>query len=208
MRSGFRMALFGLLLASVAGCNRRQPNAMPPVAAQAPSRPGWEMAALMPAMPQLPPFVDDRPVMLDTSVPAEPVARPEDTHLKRTRRHPKTQEAAQQETTKPPAQTAAPSDTEQASTGQPPETSPIGQLSTAGGDTNTGDRQALLDQINATEKTLNDLHRSLSSEEQKTATLIRTFIARARDALKTDDLDGARSYTTKAKILLQELTKP
>jgi hypothetical protein len=159
-------------------------------------------------MPTLPPYVNDRPVMLDTSAPPEPAPTVAETHPKRPRRHPRTSETAQQETPKPAAQPATPAATEEAANTQPPESSPIGQLSTAGGDSNTADRQQLLEQINGLENTLNGIHRSLDSEEQKTAALTRTFIARARDALKTDDLDGARGYYTKAKILLQELTKP
>jgi hypothetical protein len=211
MRSGWRIAALGLLLALSAGCNRRQPNATPPVAAQAPSRPVWQMAQDEP-MPALPPYTNDRPIMLDTSVPPEPAPVVAAAPPKRPRHHPKTSETAQQDTPKPPTQPAAPSETEEATTSttstQPSESSPIGQLSTASGDTNTGDRQTLLDQINAMENSLNGLHRSLSSDEQKTAALIRTFITRARDALKTDDLEGAKNYYTKAKILLQELEKP
>jgi hypothetical protein len=207
MRSGWKMAAFGLLLASVAGCNRRQPS-VNPSAALAPSLPAWQMASLLPPLPALPPYSSDRPVMLDTSIPPEPVARVEEAPPKRPRHHSKTQETAQQEPAKPSTQTTAPPETEQAANAQPSESSPIGQLSTASADTNTGDRQTLLDQINGMEKSLNDIHRSLTSDEQKTATLIRSFISHARDALKTDDLDGARSYSTKAKILLQELEKP
>jgi type IV secretory pathway VirB10-like protein len=208
MRSGWSIAALGLLLAFAAGCNRRPTNANPPAAAQAPSRPAWEMAELNPPMPPLPPDSSKRPVLLNTSIPAEPAAPAEEAHPHHPKRRPKTQETAQPETAKPPAQTGTTTETEQAANGQPPETSPIGQLTTASGDANTGDRQTLLDQINGIENTLNGLHRPLSSDEQKTAALIRTFITRARDALKTDDLDGAKNYSTKAKILLQELTQP
>jgi hypothetical protein len=207
MRSGWRMAALGLLLACVAGCNRRERNATPPAAAQAPSRPAWQMAEMIPPMPTLPPYVHE-PVMLDTSVPPEPAPTTEEAHPKRPRRHPKTTETAQQDTQKSGTQAATPAETEEAANSQPPESSPIGQLSTATGDQNTADRQQLLEQINATENTLNGIHRSLSSDEQKTVALIRTFITRARDALKTDDLDGAKNYLSKAKTLLQELTKP
>ena len=208
MSSGWRMAAFGLLLALLAGCNRRRPNVTPPVAAQAPSHPALQMADLIPPMPPLAAYVNDRPVMLDTSVPPEPTPVAE-AHPKRARRRPKSTETAQQEEQKSAAQAAPPAETEEASNNsQPSETSPIGQLSTAGSDTNTADRQTLLEQINGLENTLNGIHRSLSSEEQKTAALIRTFLTRARDALKTDDMDGARNYESKAKILLQELTKP
>jgi hypothetical protein len=206
MRSGWRIAALGLLLASVAGCWRRQPNATPPVV-QAPSLPPWQMAHDIPPFPTIPPDSNRRPVMLDTSLPPEPVPAVAEAHPKKPRHHPKTSETSQQETAKP-AQPTTPADAEETANTQPSESSPIGQLSTASGDTNTGDRQTLLNQINAMETSLNGIHRSLSSDEQKTAALIRTFIERAREALKTDDLAGARNYYTKAQILLQELTKP
>jgi len=160
---------------------------------------------MIPPMPPLPPATS-QPVMLDTSVPPEP--KPvEEARPKRPHHHPKTTESAQ-DTPKPVAQPTTPAETEEAANPQPSDASPIGQLSAASGDTNTADRQTQLDQINAMENTLNGIHRSLSSEEQKTATLIRTFITRARDALKMDDLEGAKNYSNKAKVLLQELTKP
>jgi hypothetical protein len=209
MRSGWRIAALGLLPAILAGCNRGQPNATPPAAALAPSLPPWQMAQLIPPMPPLPPYVNDRPIMLDTSVPPEPAPTVAEAPPKRPRHHTKTSETAQPETPKPATQPVAPSETEEAANSQPSESSPIGQLSTPSGDTNTGDRQTLQDQINAMENSLNGIvHRSLSSDEQKTVALIRTFITRARDALKTDDLDGAKNYYTKAHILLQELAKP
>lgn len=65
----------------------------------------------------------------------------------------------------------------------------------------------MTNELNAIENALNGIHRSLNSEEQKTVALARTFIVKGRQALKTDDLDGAKNYTTKAKLLLQELTK-
>jgi hypothetical protein len=208
MRSGWSIAALGLLLAFVAGCNRRQPNATPPPSAQAPSRPATQMAELIAPMPTLPPYVDNRPVKLDTTVPPEPTPVAEPTHPKKTHRRTRTTETAQQDTQKPATPAATAPETEEAANTQPSESSPIGQLSTASGDTNTADRQTLLEQINSTENTLNGIHRSLSSDEQKTADLIRTFITRARNALKTDDFDGAQNYATKAKILVQELTKP
>jgi len=205
MSSGWRMAAFGLLLASVAGCSRLRPHAIPPVAAQAPSEPAWRMAELIPPMPPMPPAASE-PVMLDASAPPErkPVA---EAPPKRPHRRPKTTETAQ-DNQKPAAPPATTAETEEAANPQPSEASPIGQLSAASGDANTADRQTQLEQINAMENTLNGLHRSLSSDEQKTATLIRTFITRARDALKVDDLEGAKNYSNKAKVLLQELTKP
>jgi hypothetical protein len=206
MTSGWRIAVLGLLSVGIAGCSRSPQHAVLPPQILAPSRPPWEMAQLIPPMPQLPPWVENEPVMLDTSVPSGTKSETETTHPSHSRHHAKSaeQEAAQPEAAKNPATPAAPA---QEASGPPSDSSPIGELSTASPDTNTADRQTVLDQINATENSLNGIHRSLSSDEQKTAALIRTFVGKARQALKTDDLDGARNFCTKAKILLKELTQ-
>jgi hypothetical protein len=206
MRSGWRIAAPALLLVALAGCNRKPQSAAPPLAAQAPPRPIGQMAEMIPPMPPLPPYIDDRPIMLNTSVPPDAPATAVATPPKRTRRHVKPADSTQQEAAKNTPATTPPPSTEVA-TSQPSENSPIGQLSTANSDATTADRQTMTDQINATENGLNHIHRSLSSEEQKTVALARTFVTKAREALKTDDLDGAKNYSTKAKLLLEELTK-
>ena len=88
---------------------------------------------------------------------------------------------------------------------QPSDKTPLGQLSTANDPVG---HQAISEQIDATENGLNAIKRPLSSDEQKTVTLIRQYITRARDLLNADDLDGANTLSSKAKQLLQELTKP
>lgn len=210
MRSGWKTALPAMLLALTAGCNYWPPHkkqVVVPAAATAPSKPPAQMAELIPPMPDLPPMTGERQVRLDASIPPPaPQPAPEE-HPKHVRRRARSvaPEPAQDTAKSTPPPTPNP---DVASSGQPSEMSPIGQISPATNNANTADRQVLTDQINATEKSLNELHRTLSSEEHKTADLIRTYIAKARQALKTDDLDGARNYSTKAKLLLDELTKP
>jgi hypothetical protein len=204
MRSGWRITAVGLLFASIVGCAHKPPKTAPPPAAQAPSRPPAEMAQQIPPMPGVP-STEQPPVKLDTAIPPEPANETAEQHPHHTRRHPKTTDAAQQDAKPAVAPETTPANPDVAS-GPPSDISPLGQLSTAN-NANIADRQALTDQINVTEYNLNGIHRSLSSDGQKTAALIRTFITKARQALKTDDLDGARLFTTKAKILLQELTK-
>ena len=211
MRSGCRIAASGLLLAALTGCNhqflRTQRTVPPPPPQTAPSKPPSQMAELIPPMPDVPAVAYERPIRLDLSVPPEATPPPLETHTRRVRHKPHTTSTEPtQDVAKAPA-AAAPPNPAVASSGQPTDNSPIGQLSPATSNANTADRQALTDQLNATEKSLNELHRSLNSEERKTAELIRTFIGKARQALKTDDLDGARNYSTKAKILLDELVK-
>ena len=209
MRSGWRSAALGLPLALLAGCSHKPQYAAPPAAAIAPPRPVAQMAELIPPMPPFPAYERLRPVGLNTSVPADSNPAIAESHPHHVRRHAKPAETAQQDAAKAAAVEPATPQPEnpQVASGQPSENSPIGQISTASGDANTGDRQDLNNQIDATEHTLNGLHRPMSAEEQKTATLVRTFIAKARQALKTDDFDGAKNYSTKASVLLQELTK-
>jgi hypothetical protein len=205
MRSGRRsIAVVTLLLAVCAGCARRRPAVVQPQAALAPSwPPPSQMAAIMPPLPAMPSYAP-RTILLDTTVPPEETAHAHHPSRRRT----KPAEAAQQEV-KPGAQTpaqAAPAPAQQAVIA-PSDMSPIGQLSTANDNANAGDRHDIVNQINSTENDLNAIKRPLSSDEQKTVALIRTYIQHARDALKTDDLDGARTLASKALQLLQELQK-
>ena len=86
--------------------------------------------------------------------------------------------------------------------------SPIGQLSSTSEHSGVPSRQDIKQLIDTTESGLKGIERSLSSDEQKlTATQIRTFLAKAKQALEQDDLDGANTLATKAKVLLSELTK-
>jgi hypothetical protein len=86
--------------------------------------------------------------------------------------------------------------------------SPIGQLTT--GDSAMGEKakRETADLIGGTEQGLNGIKRSLSTEEKITATQIRTFLKQALQALDNGDTDGAHTLATKAKLLLDELTKP
>jgi hypothetical protein len=98
----------------------------------------------------------------------------------------------------PPQQAAAPGAT----------ASPIGQLTT--GDSAMGEKtkHEATDLIGTTEQGLNGIKRSLSTDEKTTATQIRNYLKQAQQALDNGDADGALGLATKAKLLLDELTKP
>jgi ribosomal protein S20 len=64
------------------------------------------------------------------------------------------------------------------------------------------------DLINSTGQGLSGIKRSLSTEEKVTAAQIRTFLKQAQQALDNGDTDGAHGLALKAKLLLDELTKP
>ncbi len=86
--------------------------------------------------------------------------------------------------------------------------SPIGQLTT--GDSALGERtkHETADLIGETQQGLSGIKRSLSPEEKVTATQIRNYLKLAQQALDNGDADGAHTLATKAKLLLDELTKP
>lgn len=207
MRSGRAWIALAVSLAALSGCGPKKPVAGVSPAVRAPELPPTEMALALPQVPPALPVVARRSVKLDTTAP--PLAKPEVavTEPRKTPKHrpahPSADEAkAQSAASQPAAQTP------QVANAQPAEQTPIGQLSTANDAVNTADRSAISGQIDGTENGLNSIKRPLNTEEQKTVTLIRNYIARARDALKVDDLDGASTLSSKAKQLLQELTKP
>ena len=208
MSSGIRIAALAASLALMLGCGPKQPKVVvPPPIAQAPSQPPTSMVALLSTMP--PPLpVTYRPlVKLDTTTPPEPKPEVARTEPHRPAHHHGNHSGSEHpQETHPPASSSA--QTPEVANAQPPEMSPIGQLAPPTNNANAADRHAISDQIDATENGLNSIKRSFTPDEQKTVTLIRTYITRARDALKADDLDGARTLATKAKQLLGELTKP
>lgn len=100
-----------------------------------------------------------------------------------------------------PSQESA--DNPPATEAETPGVSAIGQLSS--GDPSDQRREAE-ESIAATERGLHGIHRTLSSQEQKTAAQIREFLKQAREALITADVDGAYTLSAKAKVLLDELS--
>lgn len=214
MSSGKNIGALALLLALLAGCSRSPRQPVAPVTAQAPSLPPAQMAVLISPLPPPLPAIRQQPIKLDTTAPPEPKTEAVVAPPRRPPRHHTrslSQESAQQEA-KPASQsptTDAPAQNAQvaAAAAQPPENSPIGQLSTGNDNANTADRDAIGKQIDETENGLNAIKRPLSADEQKTVAQIRTYITRAREALKNDDLDGARTTSNKAHLLLLELVK-
>jgi hypothetical protein len=217
MNSAGKAAVLILLTALVAGCTHKAKTA-PPQAAQAPTLPVSTLTKNAPP-PQLPPanLPKITPPGPENTASNNP---PPKSHKPNHRtKHPvettgtepastkdqTTATATPQAPAQPQPSTAAPS--QQASTGAATDVSPIGQLSAAGDSSNTPGRQDVLDEINSTETGLNNIKRTLSKEEQVTATQIRTFLAKAKDALKQEDLDAAHTLVTRARILLDELTK-
>jgi hypothetical protein len=90
----------------------------------------------------------------------------------------------------------------------PSSNSSIGQLTT--GDSASGERtkHETADLIGATQQGLSGIKRALSNEEKATAGQIHNYLKQAEQALENGDADGAHLLATKAKVLLDELTKP
>jgi hypothetical protein len=85
-----------------------------------------------------------------------------------------------------------------------PAVSVIGQLSS--GDP-SGLRRETVSSMEATERGLNGIGRTLNGQEQITAAQIRSFLKQAREALAAGDVDGAHTLAAKAKVLLGELVR-
>ena len=113
-------------------------------------------------------------------------------------------------TAAPPASTAAAQSAppEQQAAAPAGAASPIGQLTI--GDSALGEKtkKETADLISETEQGLNGIKRSLSTDEKSIAAQIRNYLKQAQQALDNGDTDGAHNLATRAKLLLDELTKP
>ncbi|HEX5236811.1 MAG TPA: hypothetical protein VFW25_15940 [Silvibacterium sp.] len=205
MNSAGKSAALVVLSLTLVGCNRK-PKATPPAAAQAPSLPVSVLAKNTPP-PQLPPAslpkVTPAP---PKSTPPPPKPKPEKVSRHKPRHTTVDASVPDQPAAQPPpVKQQLP---EQASNIEPSDISPIGPLAKPGESTDVPRRDQIINEINSTEKGLDDLKRPLSRDEQTTATQIRTFLEKAKDSMKQEDLDGAHILVTKAKVLLAELTNP
>ncbi len=176
----------------LAGCgHRRQAQNQPPLAPPVDDGPVAGSAANNPPPPVVtPPPTETKPAQ-DTAQNQEP-PRPAPRHKK-----PKPASTAGSNATAPPPAN------QQASNGTP-EVSAIGKLSSG----EPADlRTQTVSSLNGTEHGLNGITRKLSDQETKTSAQIREYIKQARAALTSNDLDGAKTLATKARLLLNELTQ-
>jgi outer membrane biosynthesis protein TonB len=203
MNSSAKAAALILLTAFVAGC-RHKTNATPPAAAQAPITPVSQSAKNTPP-PEMPP-----PTLPKIEPPGSDNTASSEKPKPKKPAHHKPKPTTQTIPADGPAASAPAKDqatAEQAANGAAGDISPIGELSAAGDGTNAPMRSQILDEINSTEKGLNDLKRPLSADEQTTSAQIRAFLVKAKEAMNQEDLVGAHTLVTKAKVLLDELTK-
>jgi hypothetical protein len=214
MRAANMCSSLTLLLCFCTGCMFHKSS--PPPQAQAPPLQTGKGTLNPPTTAQQQektdtPLASPLPPPSAQNVPLPPPA------LKKVRHKVKTPAAKPQDTAQtPPAASQSSSSGAQASAqATPPETSgivgtpsPIGQLTT--GDSAMGEKakRETTDLIGGTEQGLNGIKRALSTEEKVTAAQIRTYLKQAQQALASGDMDGAHTLATKAKLLLDELTKP
>jgi hypothetical protein len=68
-------------------------------------------------------------------------------------------------------------------------------------------RAAMSEQIREQEVRLSKIKHPLNEEDEAITRQVEVFLAKARQAVTENDLDGAQTLTTKAKVLLDELTR-
>src|SRR5271156_6177129 len=228
MNSAGKHAVAALLAISIAGCAEKKAKTVPPTQAQAPAQDAGKAGAMYPppltqssAQPTQP-APATAPTVAETQ-PEPPPSPPPSNTDKTTSKHrskpsqtkpasppgsapaTSTDSAAAAAGTAPSGQTDASTDV--AAAGEPAAASPIGQLTTGNAAGQTPSRKDTSDLISNTENGLNGIKRTLTPQEQETATQIRTFLSKAKLALGNEDLDGAYTLATKAKVLLDELNK-
>ncbi len=221
MRTVHRFSSLALLAILCTGCSHRKTS--PPAQAQAPPLQTGK-GTLNPPKTTQPQEKSETPLASPLPPPsAQSVPLPPPPPPKKVRKRVKQPPAKPVDTAQAPAATTAgtapqpaapaPQVAAQAAPPQQPaadhETaSPIGQLTT--GDSAMGEKakHETEDLINETLQGVNAIKRALSTEEQVTAANIHTFLKQAQQALDNGDTDGGQLLATKAKLLLDELTKP
>ncbi len=199
-----------LLIGCCTGCHGRK-AAAPPQQAQAPALQTGGTTLAPPKSPQ-PQEKSASPLASPLPPPsAQSVALPPPPPLKKVRHRVKATKPVETAQAGVPSSSgvAAGSQAGNQAAPQPPKAaSPIGQLTT--GDTALGERtkHETADLIGATQQGLNGIKRPLSTDEKVTATQIKTFLRQAQQELDNGDSDGAHTLATKARLLLDELTKP
>lgn len=221
MRSVLPCSLFALLLVLMCtGCSHKKVS--PPAQAQAPPLQTGKGTLNPPQTAQqqekaTSPLASPLPPPSAQSVPLPPPSPKKVRHRAKTT--PKPVDNAQAAPAAPAAAPTQPPPSNPPSSAQvvPPQAagsehvgtpSPIGQLTTGDSAMEERTKRATVDLIGETQQGLASLKRALSNEEKVTAVQIHTFLNQAQQALDNGDTDGAHGLATKAKQLLDELTKP
>ena len=218
-----------LLLGGLAGCRHRQPPPAPPVAATAPPLTASSITVITP-LPSVPP---ERKADVQQAPPEQPKPAPAPVPVKRShRRHRKpavpaaepaqaggtTGAAGASPAAAPPvAPTAAtpivePPPASVSNTAAPapgPTTAEaaapaLGELS-AGTAISGPEKVRMLGEIQMQETRLSKIKEPSTSDGKAVEMQVHAFLMKARQAVAENDLDGAQTLNTKARVLLDEL---
>jgi hypothetical protein len=186
-----------------AGCSHRTTS--PPAQAQAPPLQTGK-GTLNPPKTTQPQEKSETPLASPLPPPsAQSVPLPPPPPPKKVRKRVKQPPAKPAETAQAPAATTAGTAPQPAApASQVAAQAPIPQAPAADHET----KHDTEDLINGTLQGVNAIKRTLSEEEKVTAAKIHTFLKQAQQALDNGDTDGGQLLATKAKLLLDELTKP
>jgi ribosomal protein S20 len=155
-------------------------------------------------VPPLPPIQD--PVALVTPSPTEHPQMIEPMEVKMPPVPVASNAARPRRERKKSAAKPAPEPTQAANTEPPAEGSAIGAL-TSGGEANPRSQQEAADMITANEKRLNALPSQIVEEQKAQISKVKNFQRQAQEALNSGDVEGAKTLATKAKLLLDDLSK-
>jgi hypothetical protein len=174
-------ALCAGLTLCVGGCHKRVQAPPPLPTIQDP------VALVTPPLSEHPPMIEPPVVRMPPIPIASGAARP-----RRERRRPAAKPAPE------PAQVAI--------VEPPAEDSAIGAL-TSGGEANPRSQQEAADMIAANEKRLNALPTQIVDGQKAQISKVKNFQRQAQAALSSGDAEGAKTLATKAKLLLDDLSK-
>jgi hypothetical protein len=169
-----------LVAALTTGCRHKTPYMIPNIAQAAPI--DLEESPSLTAKISEPP-----PVVVEMPTPALPPAPP-----KRTARR-----------TAPPKPTPP---VQVASAEPEPAVAAIGALST-GGETTPQNQQEAKDLIAAIQRRLAELPKKTADQQREPVRQVRHFLDQAQQALRSGDAEGAKTLATKAKLLMDDITK-
>jgi len=183
--------LFGLLVATTGCRHRPETVSYPPP----PPKPVLEHIAIPHAtladMPEIPPPAPPSVVLGGEVVSVLPQPKPERPAVRQPVRDEHIGE------TKPVTSPKTGS--------EPPATTPIGELSAAPNTQGLPSSANIEHEIQSIQTQLDNIHHALNESQQNTASQVRTFLAKAKNALQAGDLDGAHTLTVKARVLLSEI---
>ena len=216
MNSRVRLHAAGclLLLGALAGCRHKAPPPPPPAAAAPPLTPS-SITVITP-LPSVPPQQSPNVQQAQAEPPAPAPAPAPVKRKRRSRRKPATAAPA---TPAPAAEQAADNTAAIAAATVPPAgaiptpTTPttaqaaapaLGELS-EGTAISAPERVRMLADIQKQEARLAKLKQPTTSDGQAVQLQVRAFLAKARQAVAENDLDGAETLNTKARVLLDEL---